>query len=70
MTEPKEYSREWFLAQSAAASRVVANWPDSMKKNLVMASANLPVMVPTRATVVETPPTTVRVTPAPESDQG
>jgi hypothetical protein len=66
----KEYSREWFLAQSEAASRVVAGWPESVRKNLVLASANLPVSAPTKATIAaDTPTSADKTIPQPDVEQ-
>lgn len=45
----KEFSREWFIAQAAASSRVVESWPEPIRRNMVLASASLPTTSPTRA---------------------
>ena len=45
----KEFSREWFIAQAAASSRVVESWPEPIRRNMVLASASLPTTLPTKA---------------------
>lgn len=45
----KEFSREWFIAQGAASSKVVDSWPEAIRKNIVLASASLPTISPTKA---------------------
>ena len=55
----KEFSREWFIAQAAASSRVVESWPEPIRRNMVLASASLPTTSPTKADQSNTPVTRV-----------
>ena len=45
----KEFSREWFMAQAAASSRVVDSLPEPIRRNMVLASASLPMTASTTA---------------------
>jgi hypothetical protein len=45
----KEFSRDWFIAEAKAASKMVESWPENIRRNMVFASASLPIINQTKA---------------------